>query len=167
MNLKNTVLCCALLAFTSISLAGEKEIAITQSAPYLQEDIVPSKIRNECTNLGEKFSNFTKTYLEKRHWKVTLDSNIEANIVANKKGKTLKLWILNAFSAGNAFTGHKKSVTIKAELYNDGELVDSYTGTRNSGGGFGAGFKGSCSVLGRCVKALGNDVSKWLEKHSF
>jgi hypothetical protein len=29
------------------------------------------------------------------------------------------------------------------------------------GGAFG-GFKGSCSVLGRTVKALGKDIAQWL-----
>jgi len=30
-------------------------------------------------------------------------------------------------------------------------------------GGFGAGFKGSCSVLNRCTKTLGKDFADWLK----
>ncbi len=29
-------------------------------------------------------------------------------------------------------------------------------------GGLFAGFKGSCSVLGRTVKAIGKDIAEWL-----
>ena len=29
-----------------------------------------------------------------------------------------------------------------------------------------ATFKGTCSILGRCVKALGRDVSEWLQHPS-
>ena len=72
--------------------------------------------------------------------------------------------IVNATSRGNAYTGHHKSVSIEAELFENGQLVDTYTGSRNSTGGFAGRFKGSCSVLARCVNTLGNDVSKWLKK---
>ena len=43
-----------------------------------------------------------------------------------------------------------------------GSRVDEVDFTRNSGGGFGGGYKGSCSVLGRCTKALGKDIAGWL-----
>jgi len=29
-----------------------------------------------------------------------------------------------------------------------------------------AGFKGTCSIMGRCVKALGRDVAEWLQSPS-
>ena len=74
------------------------------------------------------------------------------------------LTLTNATSIGNAFMGHRKSVTIEAILYEDGVEIDHYRGSRDSGGGFGAGFKGSCSVLGRCVKTLGKDVANWYNK---
>ena len=68
------------------------------------------------------------------------------------------------YSAGNAFIGHRKSASVKAELYQDGKLIDSADYTRNSSGGFLGGFKGSCSVLEHTVNTLGNDVAKWLKK---
>ena len=71
--------------------------------------------------------------------------------------------ITNAISGGNAFIGHRKSMTATAELFENGQSVDTATFTRNSGGGFGAGYKSSCSVLGRCTKALGNDFANWLK----
>lgn len=53
-------------------------------------------------------------------------------------------------------------VSINIELYKDGELIAQQALSRNSGGGIGGGFKDSCDVLGRCVKTLGKDTSKWL-----
>ena len=67
-----------------------------------------------------------------------------------------------ALSGGNAFVGHHKSVSILATLYKDGHAIDSYTTTRSSQGGLLAGFKGSCSVLYRCVDTLGSDISRWV-----
>ena len=80
------------------------------------------------------------------------------------QGLSLSLAITNEVTAGNAFMGHSKSVSIEATLHRDGEVVDTYVGTRDSGGGFGAGFKSSCTVLKRCVNTLGKDGAGWLRR---
>ena len=55
-------------------------------------------------------------------------------------------------------------MSARAELFEDWASVEAVTFSRDSGGGFGAGFKGSCSVLGRCSKALAKDIAGWLSK---
>jgi len=140
--------------------ADEKNITVSSEAVYANKNTIASNIIDECTDLPLQFSNSTKKYLEGNGWKVAVNK-----APVNVENETsLTLHITHAISAGNAFTGHRKSVSVKAELYEQGKLVDTFSGTRNSGGGFGAGFKGSCSVLHRCVNTLGNDVSKWLNK---
>jgi hypothetical protein len=140
--------------------ASDKVITVSSAASYYDEKIIPSNIKAECSELGSQFSEATKSNLEAEGWSVSLSNDVgEA-----AKGTSIKLQITNALSAGNAFMGHKKSVSVVAELYKDGKLVDTYSGTRDSSGGIGAGFKGSCSVLQRCVNTLGSDVTKWLKK---
>jgi hypothetical protein len=51
---------------------------------------------------------------------------------------------------------------VRGKLYQDGKEIGAFTGRRNSMGGAFGGFKGSCSVLGRTVKALGKDIAQWL-----
>ena len=51
-----------------------------------------------------------------------------------------------------------------AELFVDGVSKGEKIYHRDSMGGFGAGYKGSCSVLGRTSKALGKDFSVWLKE---
>lgn len=140
--------------------AADKVIALNEVAGYVDASVIQSNVLNECKELGFEFSNSTKTYLEQSGWTVRTTSDLEAA----PEGTKLKLVIRSAYSAGNAFLGHRKSVSIKAELFKDGKRVDEYVGTRDSAGGFAAGFKGSCDVLQRCVNTLGNDVSKWLSK---
>jgi hypothetical protein len=82
------------------------------------------------------------------------------------KGNNVVVEILNAVSKGNAFIGHQEFILIRASLYKNGKLVDDIKIQRDSSGGLYAGFKGSCSVLGRCAKALGEDLSIWLAKYS-
>lgn len=146
------------LALLISGSAGAKELTLNQAVGFYNDKFVPAKIRNECTNLGSKFAESTATAVQESGWSVLKKDSLDTAA----PGVNLKLIIVNAVSAGNAFIGHSKSVSIMAELYKDGKLVDTYEGERNSSGGFGAGFKSSCAVLERCVVTLGKDVSKWL-----
>lgn len=75
--------------------------------------------------------------------------------------------IVSAISIGNAFTGHRKSVSVEAVLYKNGAVLGKKLLTRDSGGGAFAGFKSSCDVLDRTVNTLGSDVVKWLKSVNF
>ncbi|XPF93516.1 hypothetical protein ACM9HF_16030 [Colwellia sp. RE-S-Sl-9] len=162
MKTKNIVVGSVLLACNFYAVANDKAINVSEVAQYYDEKVIQSNIINECTQLGAQFSTSTKKYLEKNGWSVKLEPELDES----NKEQTLQLEIVNASSSGNAFIGHRKSVSIEAKLYQDGKLVDSYRGMRNSSGGFAGGFKSSCSVLARCVNTLGNDVAKWLKKVS-
>ncbi|MBB3062843.1 hypothetical protein [Microbulbifer rhizosphaerae] len=150
------------LLSTSTLAQDNAEITINQKAEYYDTKVIAPNIVRECTNLGYKFSDSTKQFLEKYGFSAALQPELDLKT----EGFNLKLSILNAVSSGNAWTGHRKSVTVEAELYRDGELIDSFQNARNSSGGFGGGFKGSCQILERCVHTLGNDVAKWIKsKH--
>ena len=133
--------------------ASDRSISVNSNAEYENVNVIQSNIISECTSLGQQFSDSTKKYLIKNGWSVDSSDNSENH---------LELIITNAFSAGNAFIGHRKSVSVKANLYQNNVLVDSFIGTRNSTGGIGGPFKSSCAVLARCTNTLGNDISKWL-----
>lgn len=148
----------SLVLLSQISFAGEKAITINNSASYYDKRIIAPNIRKECTNLGAQFSDSTELQLSKRGFSVARDNSLPDS------GLSLELLITNVHSSGNAWIGHKKSVSIEAVLYKDGEKIDTYEGIRNSGGGIGGGFKSSCAVLKRCVDTLGKDVSNWLQK---
>lgn len=160
----NKLLVGTALAVSSLcaQAAGSKSINISDTATYYDEKVIASNIKSECVELGSQFSASTKKFLESDGWSVNLNSDLD-NV---KDGTKLKLQITNATSSGNAFIGHNKSVSVEAKLYTNGKLVDTFTGSRNSSGGFAGGFKGSCSILARCVNTLGSDVSKWLSNKS-
>ncbi|MCU4675940.1 hypothetical protein N7931_09865 [Catenovulum sp. 2E275] len=160
MNNKACITLILATLFSTVVLAEEMAIEVTASAPYYDENIIQANVIAECTELGNQFSESTSKYLKENGFNVELKS---ADEFANN-GESLKLQITNAVSSGNAFIGHRKMVSITAELYQNGQLVDTFKHSRNSGGGFLGGFKGSCSVLHRCVNTLGNDVAKWLAK---
>lgn len=149
-----------LLSLLLSCVAGAKELTINQTVSFYDAKLIQPNIRNECTNLGNKLVLSTSTALKKSGWSVIAQPEVDTAAA----GINLKLVIINAQSGGNAFIGHSKSVSIEAELYKDGKLLNTFAGFRNSSGGFGGGFKGSCAVLERCVNTLGKDVDAWLKK---
>jgi hypothetical protein len=47
-------------------------------------------------------------------------------------------------------------------LTKNGKKLGDFKARRYSGGGMFGGYKGTCAILGRCVRTLGSDVAKWL-----
>lgn len=141
----------------TITVNPQTAIKVATLIPFSKGVPIAANIINEC-KLDDQLSEFIRAYAVGEGVGV-----IRKNSVSNKsKGKALIVEITNAVSSGNAFIGHRKFTSIKGTLYTDGQKGASFTAARMSGGGAFAGFKGSCSVLGRTVKVLGSDVSRWL-----
>ncbi len=134
-------------------------LIIQTEIPYAKDNDIAQNIKDEC-QLPSKLSKFIKIYAEKKD----INVNDKPSVSKDDPGGVLIVEITDAVSSGNAFIGHRKFAKIKGELYKDGQLVGSFVGKRHSGGGYGGGWKGSCGVLGRTVKALGKDISKFLVK---
>jgi len=79
------------------------------------------------------------------------------------EGKILYLTITHVLGTGGGAWSGPKSVTVEGELKENGEVIGSFTASRYTTGGAFGGFKGTCSMLGRCVKALGKDIATWLK----
>jgi len=141
--------------------AGGGPIQVARVIPYQDESRIPEKIVAECDELGEKLGRFVNEYATK--YDVTMTQVDEVD--PTSKGRVLVVEITDALSAGNAFIGHRKSMSAHAELFDGGVSKGSIDFTRDSGGGFAGGYKSSCSVLGRCTKALGKDIAGWLRDH--
>jgi len=134
--------------------ANAQIIYIKQGTTFAKDSNIASNIKQEC-NLPAKMDKFLKIYGAK--------NNI--NFI-NKKNPTSKDTVLivnitSAYSAGNAFIGHRKYVSVSGNLTQNGKTLSSYKAARKSGGGFMGGYKGSCSVLGGSIKRLARDTAEW------
>lgn len=150
------------LAFAAILASGAasaQAVQIQTATPYDPDADIAGRIKRECTELPTQLPAFIAEYGARGGVEVSL---VEA-VDASAPGRVLTLEIANAVSEGNAFLGHRKSTTVVGTLYQDGAEVGSFRGMRNSMGGAFAGYKGSCSVLGRTVRALGQDIATWLQ----
>lgn len=155
MSWSKVLLSCVLSGAMFPSIAGE--IRLQNPVPYAEGGIIANNVRIECP-LGRQLAEFVQQYSARTGVTITLTDEAPDPAV----GSVLKLEIVDARSGGNAFIGHHKSTTVRGALFDNGVQKAGFVARRNSGGGFGAGFKGSCSVLGRTVKALGSDIATWL-----
>ena len=77
-------------------------------------------------------------------------------------GKTLAVTITGlSGESGGAWSG-PKHLTIAGTLWKDGRVVGTFTAHRVTSGGIGGAYRGTCSLLARCARALGKDVAAWL-----
>lgn len=151
MHGKKTMILALLLASGS---ALANPVQLQRPVPYAEENDVSNAVKQECA-LGEHLADFIKEYAQ---GPIEFTSG-EPDVAS---GRVLKVEIVDAISMGNAFMGHQKSTRVRGALYQDGEKVASFRARRNSMGGAFAGFKGSCSVLGRTIKVIGRDIGQWL-----
>jgi hypothetical protein len=137
-------------------------VNISRDTPYQNIKRIPKNVTEQCTKIGDKVSRFTQEFGTKMNVKFKRIKNVSKK----SKGNNLVIQIVDAVSSGNAFIGHRKSITVEAYLYKNGKLVDNITRTRNTSGGFAAGFKSSCAVLGRSAKTLGSDITTWVKRYT-
>jgi hypothetical protein len=153
-----TVLFAVVLLIDTTSWAEGGVIQIARDAPYKDPTTISNNIVTGCLQLGTKLS----LYLNEFATKYGVETELVDSVDPKAGGRVLVVEITNAISSGNAFVGHRKSMSAKAELFEAGESKGYVNFTRDSGGGFAGGYKGSCAVLGRCSKALGKDIAGWL-----
>ena len=63
---------------------------------------------------------------------------------------------------GGAWSGPKWLEVTGTLHEGDGDVVASFRAKRFSTGGAFAGFKGNCSIIGRCARAIAKDIAGWL-----
>ncbi|MGR9074234.1 MAG: hypothetical protein ACU833_14330 [Gammaproteobacteria bacterium] len=121
------------------------------------EAYIREAVKNEC-RLPEKLTRFIGEYAAGRYARIVTDSS-----EASRDAQVLDIEIVEALGApGGAWSGGKM-VMVKGSLTQQGAMIGDFKGRRVSGGGLFAEYKGTCSILGRCVKALGKDIAAWLE----
>jgi hypothetical protein len=146
-------------ALGSVALADDTgPITIPAVVSYADDATVTPAVRNEC-KLETELANWIKSFADEFHVPVTV---VDGN-AAKATGRVLKVKISNVLGAGGGAYSGAKSVQVKGELREGDKVIGTFSGSRASGGGAFAGFKGTCSIMGRCVKTLGKDIALWLK----
>lgn len=154
----STKLTLAAFALLFAAQASAQALQVQRPVPYSEDGDIADNIKQEC-KINEQLADFILEYAKKNGIEVTFTGGP----VDTAAGRALDVRITNAISMGNAFMGHQKGTTVAGTLYENGQKVASFKARRHSMGGAFAGYKGSCSVLGRTVKAIGEDIAGWLK----
>lgn len=126
---------------------------------FAKSAIVPTPVQTEC-QLPEKLASFIESYAPKKRFDAVQVTD------QGRSGKVLIVEITDLIGTGGGAWSGSKAVTISGKLMEGDKTIGSFIGRRTSGGGLYGGFKGTCSILGRCVKALGKDIGAWLKAPS-
>jgi hypothetical protein len=120
---------------------------------------IPNAVKNEC-DLLNKLSAEIKTNAAHQYATI-LDGS--ASAPADADADVLDIEIINLIGTGGGAWSGAKSVMINGSLSKHGKVVSNFKAQRYSGGGVFGGYKGTCAILGRCVKTLGKDIAGWLQ----
>lgn len=148
-----------LTTLTLFENAVAAPVSVANHTPFSEDADIQDKVRQECTRLNTQLPTFIQEFGKTSGVEVVLVDSIDTSA----EGRVLKLELVEAVSMGNAFWGHQKYAKVNGTLFENGTRIADFRGRRNSMGGLAAGYKGSCSVLGRTVKALGKDIAAWLK----
>lgn len=141
--------------------AGSMKVIIGRDMSYIDPNSIAKAVLVEC-QLPQQGAQLLVAAMRNAGF----DPVIDDQAAQAGKGRVLLVQISNVVTGGNAFIGHSKQVHVKGRLLEDGKEIAAFTGSRSSmGGAFGA-FKGSCSVLGRCLDTLSKDIATWLRNPS-
>lgn len=135
--------------------AFAQNTTIQRPVPYAEDNDIADSIKAECP-IGQQLADFVRQYSGGT-------VQVQDGPLDTSGGRVLQLEIVDAVSMGNAWMGHQKFTKVRGALWENGAKVAGFKARRNSMGGAFAGFKGSCSVLGRTVEALGEDIAGWLK----
>jgi len=124
---------------------------------FAKQAYIREAVKKECNLLG-KLTQFTQSYAEDQYAQIITDGNS-----TSKSAQVLSIEIEQVQGGGGGAWSGAKVVLINGTLTENGKVLGSFKGRRYSGGGMFGAYKGTCAILGRCVKALGRDVAEWLQ----
>jgi len=134
---------------------GGVTVTMAREIPFAESSGATSNVKSECT-LQTRLPGFIQDYSKKVNL-VLVDEVSEES-----EGRVLTLEIIGVVGFGGGAWSGAKNVTVEGTLTENGEVIGTFVAMRYSGGGAFGGFKGTCSILGRCIKTLGSDIAKWL-----
>lgn len=145
----------------TVSAAAKKDpVVILEAVPYSKTSGANLAVKRECI-IDRQLPEFIENYAS--GYDIAVVRGSRKTMRKHARGKVLELEFSQIYGPGGGAWSGAKSVTVKGTLKDNGKTIGSFIGTRVSGGGAFGAYKGTCSILGRCVKTLGDDIARWLQ----
>lgn len=144
----------ALLVLAVAPVVSADTVTISKSTPFAEDSGASDAVKQEC-KMESRFPKYLKDYAKKHTEVVLTDEPLE-----NVEGKVLYLEFDHVYARGGGGYSGAKSVSVVGELRENGEVIASLTADRAALIGM---TPGTCSMLKRAVKKLGQDIGNWLQ----
>jgi hypothetical protein len=144
----------ALVLMAAGAASAQATTKVQRSISFAANAAVPQAVRDQC-QLQSKVPEFVAA---------SAGSSVELvdGAVNRKTGRVLEMEITEVHApGGGAFSG-AKWMAVNGTLYDRGKAIGNFRAKRFSTGGAFGGFKGTCAIIGRCSKAIGEDIARWL-----
>ena len=137
------------------SSANADTVTIAEATPFSETSGATDNVKKEC-NIQGRLPKHIKSYAKKHTDIIATTEDLE-----NVEGKVLFLEFEHVYAPGGGGYSGSKSVSVAGELKENGEVIASLTADRSTIIGM---MPGTCSMLRRVAKKLGQDIGKWLEE---
>ena len=160
MNKKNIggMLVASMLLLSSLAQAKET-LRVQVTAVFDEQTPIEPSVKDQCAVDRVLGNHVFQKVADK--YPGTLQVTDPAKM---EKGKVLKLTVLSVQGIGGGGWTGAKAVTIRADLVQDGEVVQTVVKREHSRGGVFGGMRGTCSILEIVAESLGRQVATWLVK---
>ena len=133
--------------FVAVSALGvgsgaRAETQVLRAIPYAKGAEVRQAVRDEC-----QLETKVPAYIAQFGSDVALVDRLGG-------GRVLELAVTQVHAPGGGGFSGPKWMTVTGTLRERGRVVGSFRAKRFTTGGVFAGFKGTCSIIGRCSKAI-------------
>ena len=145
-------LLCLLPGFASAQSAGP--MRMLHPVPYASNSVIATRIKRECTSLGHEIV-FMLNGMQRGKMQL-----VQGALPTKGPGQVLKLEIVDVYSDGNAFLGHRQGVKLRGVLYRDGSKVAGFTAQRTN---TADNLMKACANLDIFAPLFARDISRWLK----
>lgn len=150
------------LMLGSSSVMASEKTYLETPVQYLADASVINRVREEC-NIEELLAKRVGSSMAQlNHGEGTVAAD-----VSKVDGDVLRLRIARVTGVGGGGFSGPKSITVVAELLENGKVKRQTKLNRWSIGGFWGGFRGTCSILDRTAIAIGKDLAYWIKDSSY
>ena len=143
--------CASLAAYADENIAVQMPAVLAPNAPIAQG------VASDC-GVELLVGNHVFEKVSARYKSAVQIQNID------KAGadKVLRLTILSVEGVGGGGWSGRKAITVRADLWQNGQVLETTTLRRRSGGGLFGGVSGTCKIMERIAIELGEDITSWL-----
>lgn len=134
--------------------AASGTLSIPASVSYDRDLNVPNAVRVEC-EVERKLAKYLAKESKGRYKKVVMEPNISAATA----GHALEIRVTGLLAPGGGKWSGPKSLTTQGTLYDNGQVIGSFTARRHTRRG-----KHTCGMLHRNAEEIAEDIGEWLRK---